>query len=129
MNYRLTNKPYYKQASNKTEIQIIMDSPYTVITRDVTGDMTNESAEKQIQAVLNQLAVEFDPTNKLTELDALFNKYAKDFKGFEKKAETKITEITKLSEMTQPTLMQLIEVVYAIDPEKSEKVFLAGVEK
>lgn len=111
MNYRLTNKPYYKQASNKTEIQIIMDSPYTVITRDVTGDLTNESAEKQIQAVLNQLAVEFDPTDKISEIDSTLDKKAKEVDEFMTQSKAKVAEIDKLVETLNEAVIGAIETI------------------
>ena len=111
MNYRLTNKPYYKQASNKTEIQIIMDSPYTVITRDVTGDLTNESAEEQIKAVLNQLAVEFDPTNKISEIDSTLDKKAKEVDEFMTQSKAKVAEIDKLVETLNEAVIGAIETI------------------
>lgn len=114
MNYRLTNKPYYKQASNKTEIQIIMDSPYTVITRDVTGDMTNESADKQVQAVLNQLAVEFDPTAKISEIDATLDKKTKEVDEFITKSTEKVAEIDKLVEALNDAVIGAIETIGSI---------------
>lgn len=111
MNYRLTNKPYYKQASNKTEIQIIMDSPYTVITRDVTGDLTNESAEEQIKAVLNQLAVEFDPTDKISEIDSTLDKKAKEVDEFMTQSKAKVAEIDKLVETLNEAVIGAIETI------------------
>ena len=111
MNYRLTNKPYYKQASNKTEIQIIMDSPYTVITRDVTGDLTNESTDKLIQAVLNQLAVEFDPTNKISEIDSTLDKKAKEVDEFMTQSKAKVAEIDKLVETLNEAVIGAIETI------------------
>lgn len=114
MNYRLTNKPYYKQASNKTEIQIIMDSPYTVITRDVTGDLTNETAEKQIQAVLNQLAVEFDPTDKISEIDSMLDKKAKEVDEFISTAKAEFDDIKEQSALLNGSILELIEMVGSI---------------
>ena len=114
MNYRLTNKPYYKQASNKTEIQIIMDSPYTVITRDVTGDLTNESTDKLIQAVLNQLAVEFDPTNKISEIDSTLDKKAKEVDDFIAKAQSEFEDIKEQSTLLNGSVLELIEMVGSI---------------
>lgn len=111
MNYRLTNKPYYKQASNKTEIQIIMDSPYTVITRDVTGDLTNESTDKLIQAVLNQLAVEFDPTDKISEIDSTLDKKAKEVDEFMTQSKAKVAEIDKLVETLNEAVIGAIETI------------------
>ena len=114
MNYRLTNKPYYKQASNKTEIQIIMDSPYTVITRDVTGDLTNESTDKLIQAVLNQLAVEFDPTNKISEIDSTLDKKAKEVDEFITTAKSEFDDIKEQSALLNGSILELIEMVGSI---------------
>lgn len=114
MDYRLTNKPYYKQASNKTEIQIIVDSPYTVITRDVTGDLTDKSANEQIQAVLNQLAVEFDPTNKISEIDSTLDKKVKEVDEFIAKAKAEFEEIKEQTTLLNGSILELIETVGSI---------------
>lgn len=114
MNYRLTNKPYYKQASNKTEIQIIMDSPYTVITRDVVGDMTNKSADEQIKAVLNQLAVEFDPTDKISEIDSTLDKKTKEVDEFISTAKSEFDDIKEQSALLNGSILELIEMVGSI---------------
>lgn len=69
MDYKILNTPYYKPAVNLTEVQIYCNLPYTIITRDVIGDQSKEDESKLIKAVLDQVASEYDPTNKLTKLD------------------------------------------------------------
>ena len=111
MNYRIANPPYYKTATNMTEIQIICDSPYTVVTRDVVGDMTGQSKEKQIQAVLNQLAMEFDPTDKIKELDATFSQKISEMDAFIEKSKEEFGSIKTQYELMDDTMLDAVEML------------------
>lgn len=69
MKYEILNKPYFKPAINATEVQIYSNAPYTVITRDLSGDVADKPDEELIKLVLDQMAMEYDPTDKLNQLD------------------------------------------------------------
>ena len=97
-----------------------MDSPYTVITRDVTGDMTNKSADEQIKAVLNQLAVEFDPTDKISEIDSTLDKKAKEVDEFISTAKAEFDDIKEQSALLNGSILELIEMVGSIVDGASE---------
>lgn len=79
-----------------------MDSPYTIITRDLSGDLTTLTAEQQVQAVLDLLAVEFNPANKLDELN---NKVTEVNQAIEKANEV----VTKLEQTNQVILKVVIK--------------------
>lgn len=109
MNYRIANPSYYKTATNMTEIQIICDSPYTVVTRDVVGDLTGQSKEKQIQAVLEQLAMEFDPTDKIKKLDATFSQKISEMDAFIEKSKEEFGSIKTQYELMNDTMLDAVE--------------------
>lgn len=89
MEYTILQKPYYKNAINVTEVGIYCNSPYTVITRDITGDVTSKPNDELIKLVLDQVAAEYDPTEKINRLD---RSIAESDKAIDK-IETKIAEV------------------------------------
>ncbi len=117
MKYQILNTPYYKQRLDRTEIQIFCEQPYTIITRDVVGDATGKSKDEQIQLVLDQMNIEYDPSDKVNELDS---KQIKLDKALEK-ADTKLSEVDeaianmkKESQITQGALIELMNKVLPI---------------
>lgn len=107
MQYEILNEPYYKQPLNVTEVQIFSQDPYTVITRNLAGNLTQEDHDKLIQKVLDQLAFEHDPDKKLLELDSMIDKVNEKLK----EVDQVIEEVRKESQTTQGALLELMETV------------------
>lgn len=105
MNYEILNTSYYKQAVNKTEVQIYCKAPYTIITRDIAGNVTDKSNEELVKAVLDTVASEYDPSSKLSQLDALVDKLENKLK----EADEAIAEIKKEAAVTQGAVIEAIE--------------------
>ena len=70
MTFKIVNK--YLQENNRTFVAIRQESPYTAFDRVLIGDRTNDTDEALIQAVLGQVATEFNPADdkKLSDKDA-----------------------------------------------------------
>ena len=66
MTFKVVNK--YLQEANKTFVAIRQDAPYTAFDRVLIGDRTSESDEALIQAVLGQVATEFNPADGVKKL-------------------------------------------------------------
>ena len=112
MKYQILNTPYYKQRLDRTEIQIFCEQPYTIITRDVVGDATGKSKDEQIQLVLDQMNIEYDPSDKVNELDS---KQIKLDKALEKaEVDEAIANMKKESQITQGALIELMNKVLPI---------------
>ncbi|MGX7141452.1 hypothetical protein ACWOBX_08370 [Facklamia languida] len=107
MQYEILSEPYYKQPLNVTEVQIFCQSPYTIITRDLAGNLTQEDHDKLIQKVLDQLAFEHDPDTKLLELDSMIDKANAKLE----EVDQVISDVKKESEATQGALLELMETV------------------
>lgn len=69
MTYKIITKNYLKP-KNKTEVTISEEvvGKYTYIMRSLSGDRLQEDDETLIQAVLDLLVSEYDPSSKLDEL-------------------------------------------------------------
>lgn len=69
MRYKLLASPLYKKEIDQTTVQIICQEPYTVIERDLNGDLVGKLDDELIRLVLDQVAIEYDPTDKINRLD------------------------------------------------------------
>lgn len=69
MRYKLLASPLYKKEIDQTTVQIICQEPYTVIERDLNGDLVGKLDDELIKLVLDQVAIEYDPTDKINRLD------------------------------------------------------------
>lgn len=68
MSYRV-NLRNYNQTKNKTELQIVQDYPYTVLTREIEGNISDYTEQEQIEEVLKLVAVEFNPSYAIQQLN------------------------------------------------------------
>ena len=68
MNYRV-NLKNYNQTKNKTELQIVQDYPYTVLTREIEGNLLDYTEQEQIEEVLKLVALEFNPSYAVQQLN------------------------------------------------------------
>lgn len=109
MKYEVMNKPYFKEVENRTEVQIYAESPYTVITRNLVGDWTKKKEEELIQGVIDQLAMEYDPSDKIVELDSIISKANEKLESFEKVVDEAVSNL----EIVQGAMIELMELVYA----------------
>ena len=107
MKYEILNKPYYKEAVKATEVQIYSSSPYTVITRDIVGDVTHKSEDELVKLVLDQVAVEYDPTDKINRLDKALLKVDEKLKELDEA----VAHSKEQSEMIQGAFLETMEMV------------------
>lgn len=107
MKYEVLNNPFYKQAVNLTEVQIFCNAPYTIITRDLVGNLTQETHEKLIKLVLDQVAAEYDPTDKINRLDQSLAKVDEKIKEIDEA----IANANKQSETIQGAFLETIDLV------------------
>lgn len=72
MNYEVSVKPYLKGTENKTVVGIRMEnnSRYSFEQVELHGDHTQDSEAALIQAVLDHIRTELDPTNAIVQAQA-----------------------------------------------------------
>ena len=72
MNYEVSVKPYLKGTENKTIVGIKMEynSRYSFEQVELHGDHTQDSEAALIQAVLDHIRTELDPTNAIVQAQA-----------------------------------------------------------
>lgn len=93
---------------NVTEVSIYREYPYTYITRSLAGNQLNKSDEELIQAVLEIMNIEFDPTSTIAKLTALSNEVKESLAQVKELGE----HTKKNSETAQKSLLELTEQVF-----------------
>ena len=93
---------------NVTEVSIYREYPYTYITRSLAGNQLNKSDEELIQAVLEIMNIEFDPTSTIAKLTALSNEVKENLEQVKELGE----HTKKNSETAQKSLLELTEQVF-----------------
>lgn len=83
MEFKVISK--YLQDSNRTFVAIRKETPYTAFDRVLIGNRVNESDEVLIEAVLGQVATEFNPADGVKKLQ-------EDLKNQEKSYDQKLAE-------------------------------------
>ncbi len=118
MKYEILNKPYFKPAINATEVQIYSNAPYTVITRDLSGDVADKPDDELIRLVLDQVAIEYDPTDKLNQLDRALvtvDEKLKELDEITKESKKRLDEAIKESkeqtEVIQGAFVEVMDLV------------------
>ena len=96
MTFKVVNK--YLQEANKTFVAIRQDAPYTAFDRVLIGDRTNESDETLIQAVLGQIATEFNPADGVKKLQEDLHVQAEDYEKKLAEKDTKIAEVKAVAD-------------------------------
>lgn len=96
MTFKLVNK--YLQETNKTFVAIRQDAPYTAFDRVLIGDRTSESDEALIQAVLGQIATEFNPADGVKKLQEDLHVQAESYEQKLAEKDTKIAEIKAVAD-------------------------------
>lgn len=119
MEFKIINK--YLQEEGRTFVSIRSANPYTAFERVLIGDRTNESDEVLIQAVLGQVATEFNPADGVKKLQEDLHTQAESYEAKLAEKDKKIAEnkavsdwaVTNTENPLDPTLysrgLELIE--------------------
>ena len=120
MTFKVVNK--YLQETNKTFVAIRQDAPYTAFDRVLIGDRTSESDDALIEAVLGQIATEFNPADGVKKLQEDLHTQAQEY---EVKLAKKDEEIQKVKDVAEwSVLARVTDVDRPLDP----TVFKRGLE-
>ena len=120
MTFKVVNK--YLQEANKTFVAIRQDAPYTAFDRVLIGDRTSESDETLIQAVLGQVATEFNPADGVKKLQEDLHTQAESYEQKLAEKDTKIAEVKAVADWA--VLARVTDVDHPLDP----TVFKRGLE-
>lgn len=96
MTFKVVNK--YLQEVGKTFVAIRQDAPYTAFDRVLIGDRTNESDDSLIQAVLGQIATEFNPADGVKKLQEDLHVQAESYEQKLAEKDTKIAEVKAVAD-------------------------------
>lgn len=120
MAFKVVNK--YLQEANKTFVAIRQDAPYTAFDRTLVGDRTSESDEALIQAVLGQVATEFNPADGVKKLQEDLQTQAESYEQKLAEKDTKIAEVKAVADWA--VLAQVTDTDNPLDP----TIFKRGLE-
>lgn len=120
MTFKVVNK--YLQENNRTFVAIRQESPYTAFDRVLIGDRTNESDEALIQAVLGQVATEFNPAEGVKKLQEDLHTQAESYEQKLAEKDTKIAEVKAVADWA--VLARVTDVDHPLDP----TIFKRGLE-
>lgn len=120
MTFKLVNK--YLQEAGKTFVAIRQDAPYTAFDRVLIGDRTNESDDSLIQAVLGQIATEFNPADGVKKLQEDLHVQAESYEQKLAEKDTKIAEVKAVADWA------VLARVTDIDNPLNPTVFKRGLE-
>ena len=96
MTFKVVNK--YLQETNKTFVAIRQDAPYTAFDRVLIGDRTSESDDALIEAVLGQIATEFNPAEGVKKLQEDLHNQAENYEQKLAEKDTKIAEVKAVAD-------------------------------
>ena len=96
MTFKVVNK--YAQDSNRTFVAIRQDAPYTAFDRVLIGDRTNDTDEALIEAVLGQIATEFNPADGVKKLQEDLHVQAESYEQKLAEKDTKIAEVKAVAD-------------------------------
>ena len=120
MTFKVVNK--YLQEAGKTFVAIRQENPYTAFDRVLIGDRTNESDESLIQAVLGQIATEFNPADGVKKLQEDLHTQAQEYETKLAEKDTKIAEVKAVADWA--VLARVTDTDNPLDP----TVFKRGLE-
>lgn len=120
MTFKVVNK--YAQDSNRTFVAIRQENPYTAFDRVLIGDRTNDTDEALIQAVLGQVATEFNPADGVKKLQEDLQTQAESYEQKLAEKDTKIAEVKAVADWA--VLAQVTDVDHPLDP----TIFKRGLE-
>lgn len=112
MTFKVVNK--YLQETNKTFVAIRQDAPYTAFDRVLIGDRTNESDDSLIEAVLGQIATEFNPADGVKKLQEDLHVQAESYEVKLAEKDTKIAEVKAVADWA--VLARVTDTENPLDP-------------
>lgn len=112
MEFKLINK--YLQEEGRTFVSIRSANPYTAFERVLIGDRTNESDEVLIQAVLGQVATEFNPAEGVKKLQEDLHTQAENYEAKLAQKDAKIAEVKSIADWA--VLVRVTDVDHPLDP-------------
>ena len=112
MTFKVVNK--YLQETNKTFVAIRQDAPYTAFDRVLIGDRTNESDDSLIEAVLGQIATEFNPADGVKKLQEDLHVQAENYEQKLAEKDTKIAEVKAVADWA--VLARVTDTENPLDP-------------
>ena len=96
MTFKVVNK--YAQDANRTFVAIRQENPYTAFDSVLIGDRTSESDEALIEAVLGQIATEFNPADGVKKLQEDLHTQAESYEQKLAEKDTKIAEVKAVAD-------------------------------
>ena len=96
MTFKVVNK--YAQDANRTFVAIRQGAPYTAFDRVLIGDRTNDTDEALIEAVLGQIATEFNPADGVKKLQEDLHIQAESYEQKLAEKDTKIAEVKAVAD-------------------------------
>lgn len=112
MTFKVVNK--YLQEAGKTFVAIRQDAPYTAFDRVLIGDRTSESDDALIEAVLGQIATEFNPAEGVKKLQEDLHNQAENYEQKLVEKDTKIAEVKAVADWA--VLTRVTDVDNPLDP-------------
>lgn len=112
MEFKIINK--YLQEEGRTFVSIRSANPYTAFERVLIGDRTNESDEVLIQAVLGQVATEFNPADGVKKLQEDLHTQAESYEAKLAQKDAKIAEVKSIADWA--VLVRVTDVDHPLDP-------------
>lgn len=112
MTFKVVNK--YLQETNKTFVAIRQDAPYTAFDRVLIGDRTSESDDALIEAVLGQIATEFNPAEGVKKLQEDLHTQAQEYEAKLAKKDEEIQKVKDVAEWS--VLARVTDVDRPLDP-------------
>lgn len=96
MEFKIINK--YLQEEGRTFVSIRSANPYTAFERVLIGDRTNDTDEALIEAVLGQIATEFNPADGVKKLQEDLHVQAESYEQKLAEKDTKIAEVKAVAD-------------------------------
>lgn len=112
MTFKVVNK--YAQDANRTFVAIRQESPYTAFDRVLIGDRTNDTDEALIEAVLGQIATEFNPADGVKKLQEDLHVQAESYEQKLAEKDTEIAEVKAVADWA--VLARVTDVENPLDP-------------
>lgn len=120
MEFKIINK--YLQEEGRTFVSIRSNAPYTAFERVLIGDRTNESDEALIEAVLGQIATEFNPADGVKKLQEDLHVQAESYEQKLAEKDAKIAEVKAVADWA--VLARVTDTDNPLDP----TIFKRGLE-
>ena len=120
MTFKVVNN--YLQETNKTFVAIRQGAPYTAFDRVLIGDRTSESDDALIEAVLGQIATEFNPAEGVKKLQEDLHTQAQEYEAKLAKKDEEIQKVKDVAEWS--VLARVTDIDHPLDP----TVFKRGLE-